>query len=83
MRNKYRFSAYGIRKADSVYILGKWTDKLKTPESTLAELNAINEPKSTFDSAITAVENCYNAATRENTKGRVFFSFLAKCDANP
>lgn len=37
---------------------GKLVDKLKTPESTLAEIRALDEPASTVDSAVIAVENC-------------------------
>ena len=37
---------------------GKLIDKLKTPESTLAEITAINEPESAVNSAVIAIENC-------------------------
>ncbi|KAF8417576.1 hypothetical protein EV426DRAFT_699665 [Tirmania nivea] len=47
---------------------GKWTDKVKTPESALEEIRAIDNPESAVHSAVIGVENCYNAATREYSK---------------
>ncbi|KAF8417658.1 ankyrin repeat-containing domain protein [Tirmania nivea] len=47
---------------------GKWIDKLKTPESALEEIRAIDDPESAVNSAVIGVENCYNAATREYSK---------------
>ncbi|RPB27796.1 hypothetical protein L211DRAFT_802387 [Terfezia boudieri ATCC MYA-4762] len=37
---------------------GNLIDKLKIPESTLAEISAIDEPESAVNSAVAAVENC-------------------------
>ncbi|KAF8416640.1 hypothetical protein EV426DRAFT_578606 [Tirmania nivea] len=37
---------------------GKWVDKLKTSESTLAEIRAIDGPEAAVNSAVIAVENC-------------------------
>ncbi|KAF8417668.1 hypothetical protein EV426DRAFT_645734, partial [Tirmania nivea] len=50
--------------------MGKWVDKLKTSESTLAEIRAIDDPEAAVNSAVIAVENCYNSATREHNKER-------------
>ncbi|KAF8417649.1 ankyrin repeat-containing domain protein [Tirmania nivea] len=47
---------------------GKFIDKLKTSESTLAEIMAIDGPESAVSLTVIAVENCYSSATREYTK---------------
>ena len=49
---------------------GKLVDKLKSPESTLVEMRAIDEPESAVSFAVIAVENCYHSAAREDNKGK-------------
>ena len=44
---------------------GKLIDKLKTPESTLAEIRAIDESESAVNAAVMGVENC---CTRPKTR---------------
>ena len=52
-------------------------DKLKTPESTLAEIKAITEPESAVNSAVTALENCYQSAGRQYINSEIFDLFTS------
>jgi len=61
-------------KANSI-LIGKWVDKLKSSESTLAQIKGMDEPESVVSSAVTALENCYQSTGRQHAKGRSFNFF--------
>ncbi|RPB27788.1 hypothetical protein L211DRAFT_802384, partial [Terfezia boudieri ATCC MYA-4762] len=70
---------------------GKLIDKLKIPESTFAEISAIDEPESAVNSAVAAVENYYHSAAREHNKEefhklqellKVFMPVISRIDKN-
>ncbi|KAF8451423.1 hypothetical protein BGX38DRAFT_1259584 [Terfezia claveryi] len=54
---------------------GKLVDKLKTPESTLEEIKAMDEPESAVNAAVIAVENC---CTRPRTHYAFKFTFVTR-----